>query len=69
VAFLLLSERAEEADVSKRTYGILAGVIGFGAWWWTRQRNAARMAGSSERGAVIFRNTPEPTSLSGEGVI
>jgi hypothetical protein len=61
--------RKEEAIVSKRTYGILAGVIGFGAWWWNRQRNAARSNSSAERGTVIFRNTPAPTPLSNEGVI
>jgi hypothetical protein len=55
--------------VTRRTYGILAGVIGFGAWWWNRQRIAARMAESAERGTVIFRNTPAPTPLSNEGVI
>ena len=55
--------------MSKRTYGILAGVIGFGAWWWSRQRLAARVAESAERGTVIFRNTPAPTPLSNEGII
>jgi len=55
--------------VSKRTYGILAGVIGFGAWWWARRRNVNRTPGSVERGTVIFRNTPAATPLSAEGVI
>jgi len=55
--------------VRKRTYGILAGVIGFSAWWWNRQRTAARMAGSSDRGTVIFRNMPGPTPFSDEGDI
>jgi hypothetical protein len=55
--------------VTRRTYGILAGVIGLGAWWWNRQRMAASAAASPERGTVIFRNTPAPTPLSGEGVI
>lgn len=55
--------------MSKRTYGILAGVIGsaVGAWWWSRQRQLSPVA--RERGTVIFDNTPTATSLSGEGVI
>jgi hypothetical protein len=51
----------------KTTYGILAGIIGAGAWLWMRRRSVERMA--SDSGRVIFRNTPEPTPLSGEGVI
>jgi hypothetical protein len=55
--------------VNRRTYGILAGVIGLGAWWWSRQHfSAARNAGN-DRGRVIFDNTPTATPLSGEGVI
>ena len=69
VASVLLAAETQEAIVSKRTYGILAGVIGFGAWWWSRQRNAASSARATERGTVIFRNTPAPTPLSNEGVI
>jgi hypothetical protein len=48
-------------------YGMLAGVLGVGAWFWMRRRSVERTAG--ERGRVIFRNTPEPTDLSTEGVI
>jgi hypothetical protein len=55
--------------VTRRTYGILAGVIGFGAWWWTRQRNAVNRAAAADRGTVIFRNTPAPTPLSTEDLI
>jgi len=51
----------------KTTYGLLAGMIGVGAWLWMRRRSAERTA--AERGRVIFRNTPEPTALSSEGVI
>jgi hypothetical protein len=51
----------------KTTYGILAGVIGFGAWWWIRRQMAEQM--TTERGTVIYRNTPEPTPLSTEGII
>jgi hypothetical protein len=58
----------QEDTLSRRTYGILAGVIGVGAWWWSRLRARAD-AGASERGTTIFHNTPEPTALSSEGVI
>lgn len=51
----------------KTTYGILAGMLGVGTWLWLRRRSAERVA--SERGRVIFRNTPEPSAFSGEGVI
>jgi hypothetical protein len=47
-------------NVTTRTYGILAGVIGFGAWWWNRRRQMARDASSADRGTVIYRNTPVP---------
>ena len=56
-----------EEDSMKTTYGLLAGMIGVGAWLWMRRRSAERTA--AERGRVIFRNTPEPTALSSEGVI
>ena len=51
----------------KTAYGLLVGMIGVGAWLLMRRRQAERTAG--ERGRVIFRNTPEPTELSAEGVI
>jgi hypothetical protein len=51
------------------TYGMLAAVIGLGAWWWSRQRAASTNPSSPQRGEVIFHNTPEPTPLSGEGII
>jgi hypothetical protein len=51
----------------KTTYGLLVGMIGVGAWLFMRRRQAERTA--SERGRVIFRNTPEAAALSGEGVI
>lgn len=55
--------------MTKRTYGILAGVIGSGlaAWWWARQRSGG--APAPDRGTVIFDNTPTATPLSGEGII
>ncbi len=50
----------------KTTYGILAGMLGVGAWLWMRRRSAERSL--EARGQVIFRNTPEPTALS-DGLI
>ncbi len=52
----------------KTTYGILAGLLGVGAWMWMRRRHLSE-GSVAERGQVIFRNTPEPTDFSGEGVI
>jgi hypothetical protein len=52
--------------VSKRTFGILASVVGsaMGAWWWNRQRmalrNDQRLTPAREHGTVIFHNTPQP---------
>jgi hypothetical protein len=53
--------------VNKRTYGILAGVLGsaFGAWWY-RRRRASSLPAANPRGTVIYDNTPIP---SGEGII
>jgi hypothetical protein len=51
----------------KTTMGILAGMIGVGAWLWMRSRTAEPPA--AERARVIYRNTPEPTALSSEGII
>jgi hypothetical protein len=48
--------------VTKRTLGLLAGVLGsaVGAWLWARQRSASQRASTParERGTVIFDNTP-----------
>jgi len=49
--------------VSKRTFGILAGIVGsaIGAWYFRgRNRVAARESGAPARdhGTVIFDNTP-----------
>lgn len=54
--------------MSRRTYGILAGVVGsaLGAWWYARRRSAAR---EGVRGTVIYDNTPSATPLSTEGII
>ena len=55
--------------MNRRTYGILAGVIGsaLGAWWYSRRRGSSRP--STDRGAVIYDNTPTATPLSTEGII
>ena len=56
----------EGRRLSKRTFGILAGVVGsaVGAWWWNRQRaaeyNAQQLTPAREHGTVIFHNTPQP---------
>ena len=55
--------------MSKRTYGILAGMIGIGAWLWSRHRMNSVSNAEIGRGRVIFHNTPEPTPLSTEGII
>lgn len=55
--------------MTKRTYGILAGVLGsaLGAWWYRRRQSTTRP--SAGRGTVIFDNTPTATPLSSEGTI
>jgi hypothetical protein len=57
--------------MSTRTYGILAGVIGsaLGAWWYSRRRTSSGSRAVSDRGTVIFDNTPSATPLSTEGII
>ena len=57
--------------MSTRTYGILAGMIGsaFGAWWYSRRRTASASRHASDRGTVIFDNTPTASPLSPEGII
>lgn len=52
----------------KTTYGILAGLLGVGAWMWMRRRRSVDRV-AVEHGQVIFRNTPEPTEFSAEGVL
>jgi len=65
VAFRLRFAGQEER-VSKRTFGILAGVVGsaVGAWFWNRQRIAQRnvheVTRARDHGTVIFHNTPRP---------
>jgi len=65
VALPLRFARQEER-VSKRSFGILASVVGsaVGAWLWNRQRLARRnvqeLIPAREHGTVIFHNTPRP---------
>jgi hypothetical protein len=56
--------------MTKRTYGILAGVIGsaLGAWWYRRRHSSPHLS-TAGRGTVIYDNTPTATPLSGEGII
>lgn len=56
--------------MNKRTYGILAGVIGsaLGAWWYRRRHSAAH-GSAVDRGTVIHENTPTASPLSSEGTI
>ena len=47
---------------------MLAGIAGaaFAAWWWRRRGANAAQLMAGERGEVIYRNTPVPTS---EGIL
>lgn len=52
-----------------RRYGLLAGIAGaaLAAWWWRSRHGAGHGRGRGhERGEVIYRNTPVPTS---EGIL
>ena len=55
--------------MNRRTYGILASLVGsaLGAWWYSRRRTFNRYG--TDRGRVIFDNTPTATSLSTEGIV
>jgi hypothetical protein len=51
--------------MTKRRYGMLAGIAGaaFAAWWYSRRDSLARRMSQSTRaganhGEVIFRNSP-----------
>ena len=53
----------------RTTYGLLAGIVGFGAWWYARQRANSNQDGQRrvrERGTVIFDNTPTASELPRE---
>ena len=56
--------------MTTRTYGLLAGALALGAWWWNRSRSTlAAPRAVRERGTVIFDNTPTATGLLDEGVV
>jgi hypothetical protein len=57
--------------MTARTYGLLAGAVALGAWWWNRNRatTAAQLTAARERGTVIFDNTPAATGLSEGGAV
>ena len=58
--------------MSKRTFGILTGIVGsaLGAWYWAKGRGTGLEAGgltpSREQGTVIFDNTP--TAVESESI-
>ena len=54
--------------MTKRTYGLLAGALALGAWWWNRYRTAA-ISAAPNRGEVIFDNTPTATGLLDETIV
>lgn len=60
--------------MTKRTLGILATIAGsaLGAWWITMQRREMRTAElqpASDRGTVIFDNTPTAADTDLEGIV
>jgi len=53
--------------MTTKTYGLLAGVIGFGAWWYARRRaTSTRNYQVRDRGTVIYDNTPSASELPSE---
>ena len=54
--------------MTRSRYGMLAGIAGaaVAAWWWRRRGAGGRMSGAFDRGEVIYRNTPVPSS---EGIL
>ena len=54
--------------MTKKTYGLLAGVAALGAWYWTRYRSQ-HAEPALDRGTVIYDNTPTATNLSQEGIV
>ena len=52
--------------MTRSRYGMLAGIAGaaLAAWWW--RRRGANDWSRHERGEVIYRNTPVPSS---EGIL
>lgn len=56
--------------MTARTYGLLAGAVALGAWWWNRNRtaSASQLTAPRERGTLIYDNTPSATGLLDESV-
>jgi hypothetical protein len=53
--------------MTTKTYGLLAGVIGFGAWWYARRRASSNQNYQvRDRGTVIYDNTPTASELPSE---
>ena len=51
--------------MTKRTWGILAGVAGsaIGAWYFRSRRGRRSLTPGREHGAVIFDNTPTASDV------
>jgi hypothetical protein len=52
--------------VTRKTYGLIAGLVGagFGAWWWRARRAVSSLSGGS-KGTVIYENTPAASTPDG----
>jgi hypothetical protein len=53
--------------VTRKTYGLIAGLIaaGVGSWFWRSRRHPSAASGDAERGSVIFDNTPQASTPDG----
>ena len=54
--------------MTRNRYGLLAGIAGaaLAAWYWRSRRGGQYGQTAVEKGEVIFRNTPVPSS---EGIL
>ncbi len=56
--------------MTNKTYGLLASVIGLGAWWYARKRASSNQNDHNyrarDRGTVIYDNTPTASDLPSE---
>jgi hypothetical protein len=52
--------------VTRRTYALLGSLVSAGltAWWW-RRRHRTVSSFATERGTVIFDNTPQASTPDG----
>jgi hypothetical protein len=56
-----------EVHVSRSAIGILASVVGLGAWWWATQRHSGRnlrRSAARDQGTVIFDNHTSASALA-----